>query len=124
MYPYKPQTHHKIRVPDFEKRIEFGNWVALEERRDPNFSKRILFTDEATFTQKGSVNKQNLRRWSRQNENWMIERLHRGWKINVWAGILNNEIISPIFFDENLTGNYHENIQDFCTRYAFLHQKI
>ena len=74
----------------------------------------ICFSDEATFFINGCVNKQNCRYWSDENPHVFKEGNTQ--KINVWAGILGNAIIGPIFIDENLTGevylHLHENVID------------
>lgn len=45
-------------------------------------------------------NKQNYRCWSRVLPEWGIEDDRQNtWKINVWAGIVGDNIIGPYFFD-------------------------
>ena len=50
-----------------------------------------VFSDEATFTLKGEVNRQKFRYWSDTNPDSMLES-HTQYpqKINVWAGIFND----------------------------------
>ena len=104
MKPYKPQLHQRILDLDRPKRLDFANWATTQELGEADFARHILFTDEATFTERGSVNKQNLRQWRRVNPRWTIARPQRGWKVNVWAGIFGDRIIGPIFYDVNMTG--------------------
>ncbi|KAJ8946457.1 hypothetical protein NQ318_014445 [Aromia moschata] len=65
----------------------------------------VLFTIESTFTLHGHVNRQNCRYWSRENPHWMRE-LHtqNPEKVNVWGGIIGENIIGPFFIDGNLNG--------------------
>ncbi|KAJ8957711.1 hypothetical protein NQ318_017608 [Aromia moschata] len=51
------------------------------------------------------VNRQNCRYWAEENPHWMRE-LHtqRPQKTNVWAGIIQDRIVGPFFFDDTLNG--------------------
>ncbi|KAJ8937585.1 hypothetical protein NQ318_017654 [Aromia moschata] len=53
----------------------------------------------------GFVNRQNCRYFSTENPHWMRE-LHtqNPEKVNVWAGIIGENIIGPFFIDGNLNG--------------------
>ncbi|KAJ8921290.1 hypothetical protein NQ315_013764 [Exocentrus adspersus] len=72
---------------------------------DPNFLNNIVFSDEETFCLNGSVNRHNCRYWSQENPHWIQEcHSHNQAKVkNVWAAIVENRIIGPYFFEENLT---------------------
>lgn len=64
-------------------------------RRDNFFPDRILWTDEATFTPNGVFNSHNFVFWVEENPHAIREcRFQYRWTINVWAGILENRIIS------------------------------
>ncbi|KAJ8951119.1 hypothetical protein NQ318_021563 [Aromia moschata] len=65
----------------------------------------VLFSEESTFTLHGHVNRQNCRCWSRENPHWMRE-LHtqNPEKVNVWPGIIGENIIGHYFIDGNLNG--------------------
>ncbi|KAJ8943495.1 hypothetical protein NQ318_016275 [Aromia moschata] len=53
----------------------------------------------------GHVNHQNCRYWAEENPHWMRE-LHtqRPQKTIVWAGIIQDRIVGPFFFDDTLNG--------------------
>lgn len=103
--PYKPQKCQKIRRLHAPARRQFGESMVRRIRRDPQFLFRLCCTDEATFTQKGSINKQNLRNWAEENPRWIREvDNRRQWKINVWAGIVGDRVVGPHIFEENLNG--------------------
>ncbi|KYN19914.1 hypothetical protein ALC57_07683 [Trachymyrmex cornetzi] len=54
----------------------------------------ICFSDEATFQLSGEVNRHNMRYWSDENPHWMKDiHTQHPLKINVWAGILCNQIV-------------------------------
>lgn len=104
-YPYKMQNLHELNEDDPDRRLDFcerfmafidGGQIPLEW---------VLFSDEATFTLHGHVNRHNCRYWADENPHWMREsHTQRPQKTNVWAGIIGNRIVGPFFFDENVTG--------------------
>jgi len=69
----------------------------------------ICFSDEATFELNGSVNRQNMRYWADEHPHWMRDS-HTQYpqKVNVWAGIILNRIIGPLFIEGNI------NSQNYC----------
>ncbi|KAJ8959981.1 hypothetical protein NQ318_009415 [Aromia moschata] len=75
----------------------------------------ILFSDEATFVSNRTVNEQNCRYWSTENPHWMMEaNTQYPEMVNVWAGIINSQIIAPYFFDGTLSGaRYLDFLQNF-----------
>ena len=59
---------------------------------ESDFVYNIVFSDKVTFN--GNVNQHNCIFWSDTNFHWTLEYQQ---KINVWAGILNNTLISSFF---------------------------
>lgn len=75
------------------------------------FMTKILFTDEATFTNHGQVNVHNMHYWSVENPRWLREVCRQSpWSLNVWCGLLNNKIIGPYFIDGTLNSRKYEQI--------------
>lgn len=114
-HPYKVQLVHELNEDDSDRRIEFCEIMEARCLLDPSFKKNILFSDESTFFLNGTVNRQNCRYWSRENPHWMMEaNTQYPRKVNVWAGIINNQIIGPYFFNETLNGErYLEFLNNF-----------
>lgn len=104
--PFKPKFINTLMERDFIPRFEFSAWYQGEYEENSQFPLNILWTDEATFSSNGTVNSQNCRWWATENPNFTIEcRNQYSFKVNVLCGLLNNTMIGPFFFDENLTGN-------------------
>ena len=103
MHAYHAQNHQELLDDDLPKRMRFAQWVTLKTEVDVNFPSWILFTDESTFTNKGTINRQNVRKWTPENPCWKIDVPNRGFRINVWAGIVGDRIVGPHFFDGTLT---------------------
>lgn len=107
-FPYKIQLLQQLAEDDYDRRIEFCEIVTERANEDHNFIKNICFTDEASFFLNGFVNKHNCRYWDNINPHiFREEHTQYPQKINVWAGILGNKIIGPIFMEENLTGELY-----------------
>lgn len=105
-HPYKVQLVQELSEDDPDRRLQFCEIMQDLCNRNPRFVRNILFSDEATFCLHGSVNRQNCRYWSRENPHWIIEaHTQHPQKVNVWAGIVDNRIIGPFFFEETLTGH-------------------
>ncbi|KAK2725286.1 hypothetical protein QYM36_001664 [Artemia franciscana] len=77
-------------------------------------------SDEAIFHLNGQVNRHNMRYWSEVNPNWHEEGHHQtNPMIMVWAGIWEEEIVGPWFFNtSNVIGEtYLELLQTFLFEY-------
>lgn len=72
-------------------------------QEDPTFFDKVLFSDESTFQNTGELNRHNSHYYSDVNPFWIrhVDYQHQ-WKVNVWCGILDNQIIGPHFFEDNL----------------------
>lgn len=113
-HPYKIKMLHTLTEDDPDRRTEFCEWLTRSIERERDFLKRICFSDECTFFLNGNVNKQNVRYWSDTNPHIFREG-HTQFpeKVNVWAGILGNHVIGPIFIRANMTGEIYRNLLEF-----------
>ncbi|XP_045448977.1 uncharacterized protein LOC123657478 [Melitaea cinxia] len=72
--------------------------------------------DESKFTREGILNLHNLHHWARKGENPKLKKLtrfQRKFSVNVWAGVIRNNVIGPHFLPDNLNGdNYLEFLQN------------
>ena len=68
----------------------------------------MVFSDEATFHVSGKVNKHNIRIWGSENPCEVVEKEKDSPKINVWCGLMHNQIIGPFIFAEStITANIY-----------------
>ena len=83
---------------------------------DPDFSKNIIFSDEATFHTSGHVNRHNVRIWAKQNPQEVVERVRGSPKVNVWCALASDRIIGPFFFAESTIKkeNYLDMLENFA----------
>lgn len=104
MRPYKVHLVQELNEDDFDRRSQFCENLMERCNIDPLFANKILFSDEATFMLNGSVNRHNCRFWSSNNPRWMEEvHTQRPEKLNVWIGIIDQNVIGPFFIEGNLT---------------------
>jgi len=82
--------------------LNLCRWV-IDNRQLISF---ILFTDEVSFTRDGINNTHNSHRWSDKNPHAIVERnsQHR-FSVNVWCGVLDNQLIGPGVLPNRLTGS-------------------
>lgn len=84
-------------------------------RRNNFFPDRILWTDEATFTPNGVFNSRNHLFWAEENPHAVrVCRFQYRWAINVWAGVIGNQIVSNKFlFSKKLKKFFLRNFNRF-----------
>lgn len=104
-HPFHQQLHQELHGDDFQKRIEFSQWILQRVEADADFLMDILFSDESRFHNNGTVNRHNFHYWSVEIPHWIRgARFQVQWGVNVWCGIIGDKIIGPYFFEGNLTG--------------------
>ena len=112
-HPYNVYFVQKLLEDDYDRRLQFCEEMMRRCDENNRFPQNILFSDEATFYLNGVINRHNYRFWSQENPRWIFEaHTQRPQKVNVWAGIINNRILGPFFFEGNLTA---ERYLDFLT---------
>ncbi|GFS59141.1 putative DD41D transposase [Trichonephila clavipes] len=82
-----------IHQNDHQARRRFVEWAQNEIAVDPDFHKRILFSDEAHFWLNGYVNQQNCRIWSEANPQVYVETPLHPEKLTVWCDLWAGGII-------------------------------
>ena len=95
---YKIKFFQSLSEGDPAKRVDFANAVL---NKPVNFTKRIFFSDEATFSLDGQVNTQNVRIWGSEPPEMAYQTYSRNSpKINVFCAMSHNRVIGPYFFDD------------------------
>lgn len=95
LHPFHYQKVQALAPRDFQRRINFCNMILQRPLEEPNFLSRILWTDECTFTPNGMFNSKNYHDWEGENPFNVRQTKHQyRWSINVWAGIIGNQLVS------------------------------
>ncbi|XP_071642156.1 uncharacterized protein [Temnothorax longispinosus] len=77
--------------------------VDINNIANDQFLRRILWTDECTFRSDGRINRHNEYHYAEENPHCRKETHIQGqFHINVWMNILDNQVIGPYFFPENI----------------------
>lgn len=106
LYPFHVQRVQALQPQDHPLRVDFCRWFLQQHDEIPNFSSNVLAIDEATFTRDGINNCHNTHVWSVENPH----AVHRGhfqqrFSLNLWAGLVNGQLIGPFVLPDRLTGN-------------------
>jgi len=108
-HPYHVHCHQALREHDYNTRVEFCNWLLCCLQDDPMFLRSIIWSDEAQLSRNGVVNTHNLHYWATTNPHWLRETTHQdNWRINVWCGLYNQQLIGPVFYGGTLTGERYD----------------
>jgi hypothetical protein len=104
-HPYHVHCHQALNENDFYMRAEYCNWLLTQLDDDPQFTSKVMWSDEAQFDRNGVVNCHNLHYWAVENPHWLRQSSYQqNWRCNVWCGLHGNKILGPVFFDGTLTG--------------------
>lgn len=110
------QRVQSLHDEDFECRVQFARWFRQKTYEEPRFPSQVLFTDESSFTREGICNLHNLHMWSDNNPHVTRQcRFQVRFAVNVWAGILGDNLIGPYILPERLNGR---------TYYIFLNEVL
>jgi len=69
-YPYHINLTQQLGGEDFQRRVQICNWARDQIQRNPAFVENLLFSDEATFNNRGQVNRHNCYYYSDVNPHW------------------------------------------------------
>ncbi|KZC07787.1 hypothetical protein WN55_09813 [Dufourea novaeangliae] len=110
-HAFHVSLHQELHGNDFQNRVNFCERDLQKLQSDELFLTKVLFTDEATITNCGQVNRHNMHYWSIQYPRWLREvDKQRPWSVNVWCELLNGEIIGPYFIDGTLNTSRYKHI--------------
>ena len=70
---------------------------------DNNFSCKIIWGDETSFTNKGIFNRRNKHFYATNNPHLIQEvRPQVRFSLNLWCGLIDNKLLGPYFIQGNL----------------------
>lgn len=108
-HPFHYRKVQDLHQQDNAARVTFCRW--LLEHQDAN----ILWTDECLFTRVGVYNVHNEHWWAHREHNPHVTKRHSfqvRFSLNVWAGIIGDQLLGPYFIDGHLTSaTYLEMLQ-------------
>lgn len=83
-------------------------------RENPNFFNEVFWSDESACRRDGYANLHNIHSWQLENPHEVREdRSQYQFKINLWTGIFNGQIVGPVELPAILNGaNYLQFLQN------------
>ncbi|GFT34964.1 uncharacterized protein TNCV_786771 [Trichonephila clavipes] len=105
-YPYKIHRYHELLPGDSVNRRAFAVWAFQKMAEDDDWLSNLLWTDEAHFTLRGSVNTHNCRIWATENRRTVVETPLHYENVTVWVGFTTSTVIGPFFFEEMLDSGF------------------
>lgn len=66
-HPYHYRKVQQLLPNDYQRRVNFCGGFLAQVRRDIEFLRRVLWTDECTFTRSGMINQHNCHYWALEN---------------------------------------------------------
>lgn len=108
LFPYHFTPVQNLLPGDLPVRSEFCQNLLNKNNEDPMFLRKILFTDEATFTRRGIFNWKNNHHYALENPRLPKERhFQHEFSINIWCGIIDNFLIGPYQLPQRLNGEQY-----------------
>lgn len=105
LYPYHFQRVQTLLPRDYPLRVAFCRTMLRRMREEPDFFNKILWSDESSCQRDGYLNLHNLHSWQLENPKLIRQdRSQHQFKINLWTGILNGQIVGPFELPATLTG--------------------
>uniref|UniRef100_T1K3R3 DUF4817 domain-containing protein n=1 Tax=Tetranychus urticae TaxID=32264 RepID=T1K3R3_TETUR len=100
--PYHVRKTHELKEMDKPRRVAMARSLLEKHQEDPDFFRKIVWTDEAKFELSGAVNTHNTIYWAESNPNITVD-AHR---INqqglmVWAGVWADGRLGPFTIEDN-----------------------
>ncbi|CAH2095684.1 unnamed protein product [Euphydryas editha] len=104
LHPFHYKRVQSLLPRDYPLRLAFCRRMLRKIRNEPNFFDKILWSDESSCKKDGYFNMHNLHSWQLTNPHLVREdRSQYQFKINLWSGILNGEVIGPFELPDTLT---------------------
>lgn len=110
LHPFHYRKVQGLIDNDGFSRVVYCQRINAKLAQDPNFLKRVLWTDEAQFTRSGLFNSRNFHMWMEDNPHATWEHSHQyQFSVNMWAGIIDNKLIGPIELPARLNAEHYLN---------------
>lgn len=103
LYPFHLQKVHSLEPRDYPRRVACSRWFLHKLADDPDFLKKVMFTDESSFNRDGIFNSRNSHVWAEENPHKIIQKGNQNrFSINVWAGVFGDHVIGPYILPNRL----------------------
>lgn len=117
---FKPRYLHTLEEGDEAYRLYFCACLGEKILENRDFHRKIIFSDESTFTTNGTVSSQNCRFWAKETPDFVIHGKRQYFqKVNVWCAVSYDlGIIGPYFIETVLNQvSYLQILERFFGEY-------
>lgn len=105
LHPYHLQRVQGLIPADYPSRQQFCEWFLNRINEENHFATNVLVTDECCFSREGVLNFHNAHVWADENPHSIRQNnFQQKFRLNLWAGILNNNLIGPFELPTRLNG--------------------
>jgi hypothetical protein len=82
---------------------------------DENYIQKFIFSDEGILHTYSVINCHNCRIWCSENLHALMEHVRHSPKLNMWCGIMSDQIVGPFFFRESIVTSavYMDMLENF-----------
>lgn len=93
-HPYHRQKVHGLGPGDYPARVACCRWLLARDGDDPEFIRKIMFSDESSFTREGMFNSRNSHVWAQDNPHATYTHAQQQkFRVNMWAGIIDDQLM-------------------------------
>lgn len=108
---YRARKTQLLYPGDADRRMTFCQWYLGNLNGNEEFSRQIIWTDEARIASNGIFNRYNNHIWATENPHEQINRVHQGrFGFNVWVALLGNGVLAYEIYENNLNWEAYLNI--------------
>ena len=111
MFPYRLQIAPQLSDADKTNRLAFAHLIKQKLQENPDFLKRIVYSDECSFSLGGAVKKQKVGVWGTKRPDIVYQSAQSTEYIMVWCVVSKTDIIGPYFFEDGtVTGERYKRM--------------
>ena len=93
-----PRLLHALNEDNPDRRVQYCEWFQNMVQEDEEFVRKMVWSDEAQFKLKGTVNQHNCVYWAPENPHVHVQKEVNLLDLKVWFGRSLRELIGPFFF--------------------------
>lgn len=112
--PYAIRKIHSLKPGDAQRRLQFSNWFLDKIRQQPDFHRKLIWSDETYISSAGIFNRHNEHIWADSNPHSTSTVQRQGrFGFSVWCALFDSQVLAYEIYDDNLNGeNYHRIINE------------
>lgn len=112
LHAFKFNLVSALQPGDAEQRVQFCEMILTRTQEDPDFLRKIIWTDESKFSREGIFNRRNRHFWASENPHVIRERnFQNKFSVNVFCLVKDTQVRYLIYEDNLNTQRYLQILQ-------------